>query len=60
MDTTKILYELERVWEGSLPGRQAAEFNAALRALWRDLRRQQAAREPARLRLVRDEAQARF
>jgi hypothetical protein len=42
------------------PAGKQPEFNAALRALWRDLRRQQAAREPARLRLVRDEAQARF
>ena len=32
MDVAKILYELERTWEvGSSPGRQAAEFNAALR-----------------------------
>ena len=32
----EILYELERTWEaGSLPGRQACEFNAALRELHR-------------------------
>jgi hypothetical protein len=45
MKIDEVLYELERVWEaGSLPGRQAAEFNAALRALWRDLAQEPPAR----------------
>ena len=51
METTKILRELERVWEaGGLPGRQAAEQNAALCELWRLL--QPTARAPAHLWLV--------
>jgi hypothetical protein len=42
MQIDQVLYELERAWEaGSLPGRQAAEFNAALRALWQGVRQQQ-------------------
>jgi hypothetical protein len=55
MDVTKILRELERAWEaGSLPGRQTAEHNAALRGLWQLLQIQQqpAAGAPAHLRLV--------
>jgi hypothetical protein len=53
MDVGTILRELERAWEaGSLPGRQRAEFNAALRELWRLLEQQPAARAPAHLRLV--------
>ena len=40
MDVTTILNELERAWEaGSLPGRQAAEPNAAWRQLWANLQR---------------------
>jgi hypothetical protein len=47
--------ELERTWEaGSLPGRQTAEFNAALRELHRLLDRDGRARERQPLRLVTD------
>jgi hypothetical protein len=54
MDVVTILRELERVWEaGSLPGRQAAEFNAALRSLQQLLEQQSATHAPAHLRLVR-------
>jgi hypothetical protein len=54
MDVVTILRELERAWEaGSLPGRQTAEFNAALRELWQLQQQQPTARAPARLRLVR-------
>jgi hypothetical protein len=50
MKIDEVLYELERAWEaGSLPGRQVAEFNAALRELWRLVQQEQPA---ARLRLV--------
>jgi hypothetical protein len=53
MDTTKILYELERVWEvGTLPGQQTAEQNEAWRQLWRILQEPTAARAPPHLRLV--------
>jgi hypothetical protein len=49
----EFIHTLERTWEaGSLPGRQAAEFNAALRELWRLLQQQPTARAPAHLRLV--------
>jgi hypothetical protein len=54
MDTTKILYELERAWEaGALPGRQTAEQNAAWRQLWRSLQQPSTTCAPAHLRLVR-------
>jgi len=36
VDVIAILHELERAWEaGSLPGRQSAELNSALRELHR-------------------------
>jgi hypothetical protein len=45
MEVVTIMRELERIWEaGSLPGRQAAEFNAALRQLRRDLAQEPPAR----------------
>jgi hypothetical protein len=48
-----IVRELERAWEAaSLPGRQVAEFNAALRELWRLVQQQPAAHEPLRLRVI--------
>ena len=50
----ETLRELERTWEaGSLPGRQQAELNAALRELWQDLQRQPTVRAPVRLRVIR-------
>jgi hypothetical protein len=53
MDTTKILRELERIWEaGTLPGRQTAEQNEAWRQLWQILQEPTTARAPAHLRLV--------
>jgi hypothetical protein len=53
MDVDKILHELARAWEvGSLPGRQAAEFNAAMRQLHRLLMPRAPARERPRLRVV--------
>ena len=54
MQVDEIQRELEELWQaGSLPGRQAAEFNAVLRELWQELQRQQAVREPVRLRVIR-------
>lgn len=51
----EILRELDELWEaGSLPGRQQAELNAVLRALWQALQQQPPAPAPVRLRVVRD------
>jgi hypothetical protein len=53
--TTTILRGLERAWEAGrfAAGRQAAEFNAALRALWQTVQRQPITRaDTASLRLV--------
>src|SRR5262249_25059439 len=47
MDLITILRELERAWEaGSLPGRQTAERNAALRELLWPLQQQPTTRSP--------------
>jgi hypothetical protein len=55
MQTDEIMRALERAWEaGALPGRQAAEHNAALRELHRLLDRHCRARERQPLRLVTD------
>lgn len=39
MDVAAILVELERMWDGCLPGRESAERSAAWRQLWRELQR---------------------
>jgi hypothetical protein len=50
----EVLHELERAWEGSLPGRQSCERDAVLRELQRLLQQQPAGDQAApRLRLMR-------
>ena len=39
MLTPALIEILERAWAAAAPGREAAEQNAALRALWEGLRR---------------------
>jgi hypothetical protein len=53
MKIDELMRELERAWAHALPGHEAAERDAVLRELWRELQRQPVAHAPVRLRVVR-------
>ena len=54
MDIAELMRVLEGVWNHALPGHEAAERDALLREIWRNLRAEKpATREPIRLRVVR-------